>query len=177
MPNLVSFGGQMKLTRFLGFGVNIGVIPQAQLSLYGKATLSYQEYDAYAHLYPFGGSFFLGAGVGYATMKGSLSQSVDIPNSGSPPQTVTVAADASVRSLILTPQIGYLYTTTPGFSIGIDIGLQVPIAPSQTSLTLTFPEQAPKSAVDSVSADVNDTLHKIGQQVVPTVNLKVGWLL
>lgn len=170
----------MKLTRFLGFGVNVGVIPTVQLSLYGKATLSYREYDAYGRLYPFGGSFFVGAGVGYATTRGSFSDTVDIPviaGVTTAPQQVGVRTEGAVRSMILTPQIGFLHTSKWGPSIGLDVGAQVPIAPSQLSYTTTLSPGVPESFGASTTDAVRETLEKIGKQVVPTVNLRVGWLL
>jgi hypothetical protein len=189
VPNLVSFGVTAKLTRFLGFGVNVGVIPKVQLSLYGDAELSYQEYDAYGRLYPFGGSFFLGAGVGYATMKGSYANDFAAPAELAPfgvtPGTpITVTTDGKVRSLVLTPQLGFFKTFGSGISIGIDIGAQVPIAPStvesSTSVSgagglATTPQV--QEQVTQGSQKVRDTLDKVGQQVVPTINLKLGFLL
>jgi hypothetical protein len=157
----------------------VGVIPTVKLSLYGQAKLSYQEYDAYARIYPFGGGFFLGSGEGYETMKGSFSQSVDVPEIPgiSAAQQVTISSEASVRSLILTPQIGYFYTTGPGFSIGIDVGAQVPIAPSDTSFTTSVPAGVPPELADPTINEVKGTLKKVGQQVVPTFNFRIGWLL
>jgi hypothetical protein len=178
VPNLVSLGGQMKLTRFLGLGVNVGLIPTVKISFYGQAKLSYQEYDAYARIYPFGGGFFLGTGVGYETMKGSISQTVDVPAmQGFPAQQVSLSSAASVRSLILTPQIGYFYTTGPGFSIGLDVGAQVPIAPSDTTFSTTIPANVPQELADPTINEVKGTLKKVGQQVVPTFNFRIGWLL
>ncbi len=77
LPNLLSFGGLLKLTRYLGGGINIGLIPTVRVKYYGQATLLYQEYDIYGRLFPFGGGFFLGAGVGYEVVKGTMSDSMD----------------------------------------------------------------------------------------------------
>jgi hypothetical protein len=169
----------MKLTRYLGLGVNVGLIPTVKISFYGKAQLSYQEYDAYAHLYPFGGGFFLGSGIGYETMRGSISETVSVPATApdGQPQSVTVAAKASVRSLVLTPQIGYFYTSKWGFSIGLDVGAQVPIAPSEITFTTTLPPSVPQQYADATLGDAKDTVKKVGQQIVPTLNFKIGWLL
>lgn len=186
VPNLVSFGATAKLTRFLGFGVNVGVIPKVQLSLYGDATLSYQEYDAYGRLYPFGGSFFLGAGVGYATMKGSYVNDLVAPAQAGPlaGTPITITTDGSVRSLVLTPQLGFFKTWGSGISLGIDFGAQVPIAPStvtaNTSVSVgndlaSTPEV--QERITQGSQKVRETLDKVGQQIVPTINIKLGFLL
>lgn len=179
LPNLLSLGVTAKLTRFIGFGVNTGFIPTVQVSMYGKATLSYQEYDAYGRIYPFGGSFFVGAGVGYSTVTGSFTESKAVPDIPGviTAQNVDVRADASVRSMVLTPQLGWFATWGSGFSLGIDFGAQVPIAPSEIKLTTNVPPQIPASYTESTTTEVRSTLEKIGKSVVPTLNIKVGWLL
>ena len=40
LPSVVSFGGAIKLTRYFGACLNIGLIPTIRISLYGEADLS-----------------------------------------------------------------------------------------------------------------------------------------
>jgi len=193
IPSVVSFGGTMKVTRFLGAGVNVGLIPKVKLSYYGDATLSYQHYDIYGRLYPFGGGFFLSGGAGYATVDGTLSSSKTVAASGFA-GTVDYNSKGSVRTLMLTALIGYFYTTGIGFSFGVDAGAQIPIAPSQVSysseykVTTSVPgplgmaaqAEAEKQAAPIVTAtdkSVRDTLEKIGRSTLPTINLRIGWIL
>jgi len=107
---VLSFGGAIKLTRYFGAGLNIGLIPTIRISLYGEAELSYQEYDIYGRIFPFGGMFFVGAGAGYATIAGSLRSSYDVRAyqklAPGLPDELSVESEASVRTLVLTPQIG-----------------------------------------------------------------------
>ncbi|MEO6603531.1 MAG: hypothetical protein ABIQ16_26845 [Polyangiaceae bacterium] len=190
LPEVLSLGGQIKLTRFFGAGINIGLIPTVKISYYGDAKLSYQEYDAYGRLYPFGGSFFLGAGVGYATIKGMLNGSISTtaaqamyPGFGIP-NPILVDSQGSVRTLVLTPQLGFMKIFGSGFTIGLDVGAQLPIAPSKVEFatqTPNLPEQA-KSYVQATYIKPNDekvrsTLDTIGRTPLPTFNLKIGWFL
>lgn len=187
LPNLLSFGGTIKLTRFLGGGLNIGLIPTLRLSLYGDATLSYQEVDVYGRIYPFGGSLFLGAGVGYATVKGSLASRIEATAYAKQlmdlglSSTLDYRSDASVRTLVLTPQIGFLKTFGSGFSVGMDVGAQIPIAPSEIHFESRATSDLPQGLVDQYLAPndqkVRDTLEEIGRTSIPTVNLRFGWLL
>ncbi|HVJ14958.1 MAG TPA: hypothetical protein VM686_05940, partial [Polyangiaceae bacterium] len=78
-PGLLSIGGTLKLTKFLGAGVTLGIIPSVKLSYYGEATVSYQHLDFYGRIYPFGGAFFIGAGAGYATMNAEFTNTFDVP--------------------------------------------------------------------------------------------------
>jgi hypothetical protein len=190
LPNLLSIGGMMKLTSYVGMGVNVGLIPSTRISYYGEATLEYQEYDAYLHLFPFGGGFFLGSGVGYATIKGSMKDTFDTSEytAQAPglPNPLTYDSLGSVKTLVVTPQIGYFYTTSVGFSIGLDVGAQVPIAPSEISYKshLTLPTGTPTLIRDEIQSKyvapndkkVNDTLQTIGRTPLPTINIKLGWL-
>ncbi len=191
LPDLVSLGGMIKLTRYFGAGVNVGLIPTVHISYYGEATLAFQEYDAYAHIFPFGGSLFLGAGVGYATVKGTLATHFDLssyqkmyPQANIPP-SLDVSSQAQVRTLVLTPQLGLLHTFGSGFTIGADVGAQLPIAPSQVDFSTQIPSTIPaaykaqiqKQYIDPNDAKVRSSLDKIGRTAIPTFDIKIGWLL
>jgi hypothetical protein len=181
LPDLVSLGGIIKVTKYVGFGINVGIIPTVRLSLYGDATLSYQEYDAYGRIFPFGGGFFLGSGLGYSTIKGTVKNSYpltpeEVALSGlSSPFEIDSAG--SVRTMVLTPQIGFLKTFASGFTIGADAGAQIPVAPSQVDYATHVPSGLPAQLVTPNDDKVRSTLDNIGRTTLPTVNIKVGWLL
>jgi hypothetical protein len=190
LPDLVSLSGMLKLTRYFGAGVNVGLIPTVKLSLYGDATLAFQEYDLYGHIFPFGGAFFIGAGVGYANVHGTIASRYTIPDpyytiavqthQYTGPQSPEIDSQGNVRTLVLTPQIGLLKTFQAGFSIGIDVGAQGPIAPSKVDFSTTVPPGLPPDIKTSIAAaddKVRSTLTSIGRSVVPTVGVKLGWLL
>jgi hypothetical protein len=190
LPDLLSLGGMIKLTRYFGAGINVGFIPTVKISLYGEASVAFQEYDLYGHIFPFGGAFFMGAGVGYANVHGTIANRFTIPNQEymaatqshtyTGPQTIEVDSQANVRTLVLTPQIGFLKTFQAGFSIGIDAGVQLPIAPSQVDFSTTVPPNLPPSATtsfDTAEGQVRTTLTKVGRTILPTVGVKIGWLL
>lgn len=188
MPSIISVGGTLKLTRFLGAGVNLGLIPKVQLSYYGDATLSYQHVDFYGRLYPFGGGLFLHGGLGYANINGTLTGQQNYSSalgSGS----ADYNGVGKVHTPTLTALLGYFYTTSIGFSFGIDAGAQIPVAPSTIDFSSTHSvrtnpaEAAPliKPQADEYAAkadqSVRDTLEKIGRTTIPTVNIRIGWIL
>jgi hypothetical protein len=189
LPDLLSLGGMIKLTRYFGAGINVGLIPTVKISLYGDATVAFQEYDAYGHIFPFGGAFFMGAGVGYANVHGTIANhytltpaeyAVAMVEGYRGSSTLEVDSQANVRTLVLTPQIGLLKTFQAGFSIGIDVGAQIPIAPSKVDFATSVPPGLPVPVVSSItSADesVRSTLTSIGRTILPTVGVKLGWLL
>lgn len=189
LPSVLAFGGMVKLTRYLGGGINIGMIPTIKVSYYGEATVSYQHYEIYGRLFPFGGSFFLGAGAGYATIKGSLKTTQDLSSLGIPipPEVgnpLTIESEGSVRTMMLSPTIGFFHTFGSGFSIGIEGGAQVPIAPSEVTLNTTIPSVSNPAAQPYINdyfnkndKQVRDQLEKMGQTILPTFGIKIGWLL
>jgi hypothetical protein len=186
LPEVLNFGAQLKLTRFFGAGVNVGVIPTVKIKYYGEAAQKYQEYDAYGHIYPFGGSFFLGAGVGYAQIDGTLVNHVDLALVGLP-GAVDVTSDATVRTLVLTPQIGFMKIFPVGFAIGFDIGAQIPIAPSEVKFNSVAVGLPPGSEpvvqkfqteyITPNDEKVRRTLETLGRTPLPTFNFKIGWFL
>jgi len=186
LPEVVSFGAQLKLTRFFGAGVNVGLIPTVKINYYGEAQQKFQEYDAYGHIYPFGGSFFLGAGVGYAQIDGILVSRFNLSALQQPGLSgnVDVTSNATVRTLVLTPQIGFLKIFDVGFAIGFDVGAQIPIAPSQVDFN-TVAAGIPPQLEDEVRTryinpndeKVRHTLNTVGRTPLPTFNLKIGWFL
>lgn len=184
LPNLLDFGVTSKLTRYFGAGFHVGVIPKFRISYYGDATLSFVEYDAYGRVYPFGNSIFVGAGVGYATARGTLASSYDLTAYQaivpSLPATFVLNSEGSIHTLILTPEIGVFHTFDSGFSVGLDMGVQVPIAPSEVKFNVNVPPGLPQAAIDQFvvpnNMKVRDTLHTIGRKPIPTFGIFVGWL-
>jgi hypothetical protein len=180
LPSLLSIGGTIKLTRFIGAGATFGLIPSVRLSYYGEAVLAYQHYDFYGRLYPFGGSFFLGAGVGYVTVNGSLDQTVDVSYPGVPP-SISYDSEGSVKTLVLSPTLGFLHTFDSGFSLGLDFGVVLPIAPSEvefdSKLSTDVPDPVKQQYLAPIDAQVVDTLETIGRTPLPSVNLRIGWIL
>jgi hypothetical protein len=185
LPGIVSFGGLIKVTRYFGAGINIGLIPAIRVSFYGEAELSYQEYDAYGRIFPFGGMVFVGAGVGYATMSGHVRARYDTTAYQSQvpglPNPVFIDSEGSVKTLVLTPMIGLLHTFKSGFTFGLDVGAQLPIAPSESHFATTLPPSTPQQVIDQYVTPGNrkvlDTLDTVGRTILPTVNLRIGWLL
>jgi hypothetical protein len=185
LPSLLSFGGLIKVTRYFGAGLNVGLIPKVRISFYGDAKLSYQHYEIYGRLFPFGGSLFLGAGVGYATMNGTVANSYDITafQSVAPglPNPLSVDSEGSVKTLVLTPALGLLHTFASGFTLGVDLAAQIPIAPSAVHFKTNVPASVPAQLIDQYvtpnDKKVQDTLDKVGRTILPALSLRLGWLI
>jgi len=63
----------------------------------------------------------------------------------------------------------------------MDFGAQIPIAPSEIQFETTVPPKTPQAVIDQYltpnDQKVRDSLEKIGRTPLPTVNLRLAWLL
>lgn len=180
-PGLLSVAVTGRISRYLGVGAQFGWIPEVKLAMYGEATLSYQQYDVFGRIYPAGGGFFLGTGVGYASIRASFRQSYDVPAISNvvAAQQVEMAQEGTVRSMVLTPQLGYMAELGAGFVLELALGAQIPIRASEVSLSTSVPSAVTTYAGQSVQqaeTKVRDTLRRVGQQPLPTLGVRLGWL-
>lgn len=187
LPSFLLFGGAIKLTKYFGAGMNYGIVPTLQFAYYGDATVQYQGVNIYGHLHPFGGGFFLGAAIGYAHVRGTYSDEFDLsaytaqlPPGVNLPNKLPYTSKATVQMLVLTPEIGYFYTFKAGFTLGVDAGLQIPVAPSEIRFESHVSNQVPDAIVERfvtpTDERVRSTLERVGQTILPTVGFKLGWL-
>jgi hypothetical protein len=178
LPSLINVGGMIKLTAYFAAGVDVGIAPSVSFSYYGDATVSYNAYEAYAHIHPFGGGLYLGAALGYALARGTAEEVVSL-NTPAGPVSGTLRSEGSVQTLVLTPELGYFYTFKSGFSLGVGVGLQLPVAASDIKYKQDI--DSPYEEVINEYFDprraVEDSLEKIGQTPLPTLGVSIGWLL
>jgi hypothetical protein len=185
LPSLVNFGLTAKLGRHFGLGVNVGLMPETTLRLYGEATIEYRQYEAYARVHPFAGAFFLGAAAGYAHASGSFHSAYDLTflQISEAPDEFSVRSVANASAVFATPQLGFFQVLGPGFAIGLDTGLQIPVSTSDIEFETRVTEDLPPAAGETVdtfvsTADdqVRHTLEALARTPIPVVNLRIGWL-
>lgn len=184
MPSLTSFTLAARLSPFVGAGFTYGVIPTIKISYYGQAALSYREFEGYLSVYPFAGAFFLGSGLGYASAQGTLHQTFDLsaysPLIAGLPKSLDYTSEASVGALVLTPRIGFLQRFDSGFTLGADVGAQIPVSSTSVNVTSHLPAGVPNEVkttyVDPNDAKVESTIRKAARTPIPTFAVRLGWL-
>lgn len=123
--------------------------------------------------FPFGGSFYIGVNGGVQTLFASMSEG-----------DLTVESDMS--SPIITPQLGWLWTWDSGFTLGLNLGVQIPLAKdpevdvkyqgtSITSAASMLPDEKQAKAND-LKDKVNKVAKLVGKTPLPQVDLlKIGF--
>ncbi len=146
LPRPVEVEVAFKVGRWFGFGVEGSFLPQLSVPA-ADAKLDLKAIQGVFRWYPFGGVFFLGAGLGYQNFQASFGETVDNGH-------LNISADMSGAFFI--PQVGWMFISDSGLSFGINLGLQIPI-PKEPVVTATYNGQpVPAQATSSVPQDVVD---------------------
>ncbi|MBX3233400.1 MAG: hypothetical protein KIT84_33940 [Labilithrix sp.] len=162
-PRPLAVEGFVKVRRTVGLGLEYSFLPRTTIA--GAST----RFDAVAldaRWFPFEGGFFVGLRGGRQWLSGSATLRVQDVGS------FTESAD--VATWFVNPRVGFLYTWSSGVTLGIDAGIQLPIAP-------TFERSGPATAAGVASREVDETLRTIantfGNDVTPTLDLfRLGFL-
>jgi hypothetical protein len=146
-PRPLEVEAVLKMSRWFGLGIEASFLPQLRAPG-DAASLDLKALQGMFRWHTFGGAFFLGAGLGYQNFIGSLGQTVDGGN-------LQVSADIS--GPYFAPQLGWMWITDSGFSIGVTFGLQIPF-PRQPVVSSTYNGQpVPAMPTASVSQNVINT--------------------
>lgn len=158
-PHPLAVEALVKIEGVLALGAEYSTLPKTTIagidgSLWAVA--------ADARLFPFKHGFFIGVRGGKQVVRASMTASAG------PLGTISESGEAN--TWFVNPRIGFLWTWQSGFTVGIDAGVQIPIAPT---LSTTLPAGLSPQA-DSTIASVASAL---GNGVTPTVDLlRVGFL-
>lgn len=157
-PRPIGIEGFIKIEKIIGLGVEYSFAPDLTIS--GVATQLNAVMGDF-RVFPFENAFFIGMGVGHQHL--SAQSTVAVAELGGTTPGITVDA------FLLNPRVGFLYTWGWGLTLGIDAGLQIPVA-AQTHSTIP-------SGV-SFSPDPTGMANTFGRSILPTVDLlRLGLLL
>jgi hypothetical protein len=168
LPRPFSAGLESKYAGFIGLSGSYGFLPELSLS---DVKLKLNGWDARVKIYPLQGAFFIGIGYGKQTFTGSQTRTINgIPTTG------TIAQDNN----FFFPHIGWNWgSTTRGFFMGIDLGVQ--ISTTRTTNFSTTQDSNPvvtsSTEYNDLKKDILDKAETIGKTPLPLLSLiKVGYL-
>lgn len=132
----------------------------------GSTQLRASNVEAALRYHLWNDSFFVGAAIGDQKLKGESSGTVNGQQ---------VAGTVDISTTYVTPQIGWLWGGwDKGFFSQLNLGWQHPLSSdvkyATTATNTTTPEY------QEFERDARDAAKKIGQDGLPTVMFKIGWL-
>ena len=159
-------------TRMFGAGLEYGTFPgfiadpllRLAGAKKGSTTANLDDFwalDGDLRLYPFSGSFFLGAAIGRQHLKATITETTTL----SGPQTAT----AEVTSWFVTPRLGWLWAYDSGFTLGLELGVQLKLSADRN---VTVPAQASQTQRDNV----NNLIDFAASLPLPSLNFRTGYL-
>jgi len=161
-----------KLGRHISLGAQYSMLPDITPPGF-DAGLKLAAYQGVARFFPFGGSFYIGSGIGYQQLKASLGHTDMASGDRS-----EVSCDMS--GLFVSPQLGWLWVWKSGFALGLNIGAQIPLPKDPVVKTTINGIEIPESAGDEDTNDMRDKVKTIAKVVakypVPNLDLlKLGF--
>jgi hypothetical protein len=156
-PRPLELEGMVKIERVLGLGAEYSVLPTLTIS--GVET-SFWALALDARIFPFKNGFYLGLKAGRQHLAADASVTVE--------RYGTYSGHARADTTFLNPSVGFLWTWDSGITLGIDAGVQLPVA-SNSSNSLPRAIQA--------SQEVTSIANSLGNTALPTIDLlRVGFL-
>lgn len=157
-PRPLAVEGMVKIERVVGLAVEYSVLPNIRVS---DVDVNSWALAGDLNIFPFQGGFFIGAKGGRQHV--ATATTIDAGSYG------TASGSMTVDTWFVNPRIGYLKTWNSGFTLGIDAGVQIPISSSV---------EATASDGLEVPSEVQDFGKKLGQTVLPTIDLlRLGFML
>jgi hypothetical protein len=164
-PRPLSIEGIVKLERAIAVGAEYSSLPDLTIS---SVQVGCWAVAGSARVFPFRGPFFIGLRAGRQHLRASASVSAYGYNA---------PVGLSVDTTFLNPQLGLLWTWSPGITLGVDAGLQVPLSSQSSSAFQGTVPTIAQPYVTSARHDAENVAKAIGQTPLPTLDLiRVGFL-
>jgi hypothetical protein len=112
-PRPINVELAVKPNDWFSAGVGFSMIPKIKV---GNGAGAMSAFNAVGRIFPFGGSFYVGAAAGRQSLSLEAEETV---------QGEHVTATAEHSTLFLTPQVGWLFVWDSGFTLGINVGAQL----------------------------------------------------
>ena len=197
---------ESKIFKYFGFSASYGTYNNFDLFQFARLktilnsqsndfqfdtlTLSYTQFEGKFSIYPFGGSFFIGAAYGRRNINLNSTGNLNVTVPNYPTRLATPFSESiAISSTYWTPQIGWLATwggTFGWFAIGTELGVQLTLQSSVTTTT-TFTDPSVQSLVPlvlqspeytSLTNEMNTSItNALKDYPLPYWNiLKIGWI-
>mgnify|MGYP000128169742 CR=1 FL=1 len=178
VPTGVNLAGDLRLGNSFSVGLALGGLAGEG----GKRTpisIGTTNAELRGRWHSFGGAFFLGLTLGGRSLYARATQSIDAGGGNFVPTQV----EMKITSGYATPHIGWLWVFGKGFSLGYEMGAQLPISPKgDLNASISDPDlDSFLSAIEQTQAyrdlenKIEDTGKVFGRIILPHVLIRLGW--
>lgn len=176
VPHPINFALDAKIGRKFSGGITGGYFGFTYKGSEDPIRLTLPNYELRARWHAFGGACFLGGAIGYHSATATASKKITA--SGVAVQT---EAKLTIKGVYVTPHAGWMWIWESGFSLGLEIGLQVPVSPS-SAFAVTYDRLDLQDAVEATTEfktlkknvdDLGKTASKIPLPLLTL--LRIGW--
>lgn len=157
-PAPLSLEALARIDRVVAIGAEYGALPATNVAGV-RTTLTSVAADV--RVFPLRGAFFVGAAVGHQNL--DLSATMSLPMLGAMPESM------AYDEWFVDPRIGLLWRWGFGLSIGMDVGVQLPIS---SSMSTTLPQEAlARASTIPGAARAESAVRWLGAGALPTIDL------
>lgn len=180
-PHPMNYGLDLQLSKNLSFNFSTG---KFERDFSDKVNVQIANWDLRARWHPFSGSFFIGAAYGQQELSLRAEEAIKLKVQGfetAVPTTIQV----DLKTNYLSPHLGWFAVWDSGFTLGFEIGAQVPMS-NKTTMDVGFKEvsSSQESSIkgsdeyQKLKTSVDDAGDLMGKKVIPYITLvRLGWLL
>ena len=148
-PRPLSLEAMVKVGGLLGVGVEYGLLPSVTID---NVDTHLWSVAGDARVFPFRNAFYVGLRAGRQHVEAATTVTIA--------SVVTADEVLALDSWFLNPRIGVLWTGSTGLTVGMEVGVQIPLSPGVTSsLPLALVPEAER------------TVNTLGKTVLPTIDL------
>jgi hypothetical protein len=148
----------------------------------GDVELGISNFDVRGRWHPWQGSFFIGAIYGNQKLTAKMEQDLEAEVGGTT-EKVPTTIDLEVKTTYITPHLGWFAMWDSGFTLGFELGYQMPLASdANLDIDIDADPAAEAEAKDTDDfkknkKDVEDAAQAFGEKAIPYINLlRIGWL-
>jgi hypothetical protein len=157
-PRPLSIAAMVRLRKTVAVGLEYSLLPKISTA---DVSTTFYALAGDVRVFPFRNAFFVGLGAGHQHL--GATASVGVAQLGS------IGGGVTADTWFVNPRLGFLWTYKWGLTLGLDAGVQIPVA---TSFTNTIP------SLLSARQEATDLAHLFGKDVLPTVDLlRIGLVL
>lgn len=145
IPHLLNFGLDGRFLEDFGAGLGGGAL-DFEISRSSGLSIGMSNIDLRGRWHPFHGTFLLGAILGRQSV--SIATHQDFEISG---QDVPTRIELDVNTYYLTPHLGWFYSASSGFTLGLEIGYQLALIPT-TNIDVSVNDPKYEALLDRVKS-------------------------